>query len=637
MFLNNGSSSSSSSISPSPASSGGRVSNGLVGIRGGRVVVTDPVNGGSPALFFPGEKAVVTINGQESKTPFYAYAADKIEITPKNESIPASVEVDVAPDQMTANVRVQPRIIITRNIKDSPAREELLLRLREEREDFKEVTSEQIILALKDKGVVFGFQDELIEAIAEEADGAPHPAAKGQTPLKGEDGYVELTFKPGRTLVSYDEADLANVDYRERLILASVKEEELIAIIHPPVPGTPGMTITGKVLEPPEVKEAYARCEAGCKLVLDKKGAVIVATQSGRPLVMEEKLAEEGKNEFVFSVIPLFIHQDDVDLKSGNLRFKGDLKILGNVVEGMIVESWGSIEVVGHVAGSRLYCGGSAVFLNHLINSDINIGIYKDIYMKLSALLKELEEMFVDLQKNAEQIEQAFLERRGEDQRERSGGGNSDEGKLIRLLLERKGDRLTELCDEMIECLDNAKFTLPGSFENDLREIGSYILGRVCREEADLNEIFNVHRKIKDAGVFAQKEEKVVSDLSAAYVQHCQVRSGGNIKISGVGAYNSHFCTPMSMHVEGVFRGGSIDAGGDLFIGEAGSPAIPLKQCEIKLKQDSVARFNIVYENVRISFGEYAYIFTQTKEMVKVFYNQEFGRVTVTSLTKERK
>jgi hypothetical protein len=362
-------------------------------------------------------------------------------------------------------------------------------------------------------------------------------------------------------------------------------------------------------------------------MVQNEECAVIVATRNGRPLVAEE-------DEFVFSVSPLFIHPGDVDLKSGNLRFKGDLKILGNVVEGMIVESRGSMEVVGTVAGSHLFCGGSAVFLNHLINSDINIGIYKDIYLKLSSFLEELDQMFVDLQEHTEQIEQTLSDRMDE---AREGLYREDEGRLILLLFERQCDNLPELCGELLKILSNAKFSLPSTFENDLREICDYILNTVCQDKAELKELINVHRKIKDAGVFAQKEGKIVSDLSVSYVQHCHVRNGGNIKISGIGSYNSHFYTPMNMYVEGVFRGGSINAGGDVFISEAGSPALPLKQCEILLKQDSAASFEIIYENVTIFFGEHVYKFSQTREMVKVLYDQELGGVIVTSLTKEAK
>ena len=71
------------------------------------------------------------------------------------------------------------------------------------------------------------------------------------------------------------------------------------------------------------------------------------------------------------------------------------------------------------------------------------------------------------------------------------------------------------------------------------------------------------------------------------------------------------------------FRGGKITAGGRVYIGEAGSPGLLLKQGKINLSPDSEAVFRKIYENVQISFGKRTYRFEETRSMVKVFFSKE--------------
>ena len=614
-----------SDILSSSSSDRERRSNGIIGIKGGRVMVTDPVGGGSPALLFPVAPAVVAVNGQELKSSMEVYAADTIEIIPRGEIIPSSVQVEIAPDAMSARIRVLPRVAITRKITDHHEQEKLIPVLAEEKEEFAEITSEDAILALKRQGVVFGLQDDMIENIVSEADGQWYPVAWGEEPVKGENGYIELNFTPGYQKVSYDEKNLARVDYRERFSFSSVEEGEILGILHPPVPGKPGMTITGAWLDPPELKEERARCGLGCKLMHTETGSVVIATQNGMPHV-------ERNEELIFHVSPLLIHQEDVDLKSGNLHFKGDLKIAGNIVEGMTIECWGGLEVTGQTAGSDLLCGGSAVFFNHLVNSCVTVGIFKDIYLKLSPRLDMLEDILIEILQGIDQIEQPLeqilLSDSGKETEEEKTQRNTIE--LINNFIERKEEQVEELCGKALKIFDEIKMSLPVSFERDLRETCSCFLQAVRLEKAEKKDLINIFKMLKDIGTLVKKWGLTTAGINAAYVQNCRIYSSGDIKISGVGSYNSHYTTPVNVYVDGFFRGGSIFAGGDVFINEAGSPALPLKQGVITLKAGSAAYFHRVYENVRVVFDQCEYKFPLTKTMVKVYYDEEDDRIIVT-------
>ncbi len=595
-----------------------RRSNGSIGIKNGSVVITDPSEGGSPALLLPGMQAIVKINGREIEGPVSVSSDDNIEITPRDEVIAASVQIEVSPDRMEAKIRISPRITITRKIVDLPEQEELLLTFAEEQVLSQEITAEDALLALKEKSVVFGLKDLLLQETVQEADDNWHIIARGREPVKGEDGYVELTFPQGGEVADYDDKNLARVDYKERLSLPSVEKGDILAVVYAPVSGKPGMLVNGDVVEPPEPKEARVQCKDGCKLIPVEKGTAVTATRHGRPLV-------EGKDELIFTVSPVMIHEGDVDLKSGNLRFKGDLKVVGNVVEGMTVECWGDLYVQGNVAGSGLLCGGSARFYNNVINSRITAGIFKDIYSVLYTPLKELEGTLMNLFTGVEQMEKAFSARGKEVQAEQVT-------RLIKLLLEKKFENIPELCDKILKTLEKYEFTLPSFFENNLREVCKYFVGADLPGITGKEKLIDVLDKVQASVSYAQNGLEIPGDLTALYVQNCRVHCSGNITVTGTGVYNSEIFTPRGIHIEGVFRGGGINAGEDIFVGEAGSPALPLKQGQIILTPDSTACFHKIYENVQVAFGKHAYKFSSTRMMVKVFYNKEDDLVVVENL-----
>lgn len=595
-----------------------RRSNGLIGIKNGSVVITAPRKDGSPALLLPGRHAIVKKNGREIEGPVSVGPDDTIEIIPREEVVAASVQVEVFPDGMEAQMRVSPRITIIRKIIDLPEQEELLLTFAEEQVRCNEITTEEALLALKEKGVVFGLNDLLLQETVQKADGKWHVVARGREPVKGEDGYVEINFSQGREFAGYDDKNLARVNYKERFSLPSVEKGDILAVVYPPVPGKPGMLVTGDVVEPPEPKEVYVQCKDGCELIAVEKGTAVTATRNGRPLV-------EGKDELIFTVSPVMIHEGDVDLKSGNLRFKGDLEVVGNIVEGMAVECWGNLYVQGNVAGASLLCGGSARFDDNLINSSITVGIFQDIYSGLHTHLKELEDTLINFFRGIEQTEKAFYDRGKEVQAEQVAS-------LIKLLLELKFDNIPQLCGKMLKTLEKYKFTLPSFFENNLREVCQYFIGADFPGITVKEKLLELLHKVTAIRSYAQNGKESPGDLTALYVQNCRVHCSGNITVTGTGVYNSEFFTPKSIHIEGIFRGGGINAGEDIYVGEAGSPALPLKQGQILLNPDSTACFRKVYENVQVFFGEHAYKFSRTRTMVKVFYNTEDDMVIVENL-----
>ncbi|MGI6328946.1 MAG: DUF342 domain-containing protein [Dethiobacteria bacterium] len=589
---------------------------GLIEITGGLVKIYDPTGKGKPAIIINDPMATVLVNGQAVDKPREVRSADKVEIIPREERIPGSVDVELAEGGMVAKIKVLPGTIIRRIMKDTPPTLELVLGFEEEHVCFNDVTAADVQTALKEKGVVFGIDLQQIEKAVKGANGAFEVVARGTGMEKGRDGCVELLFDPGVKISSYNEEELNRVDYKERIEIPTVNAGDTIALIHPPLPGTPGCLVNGKVIEPPPVREVKVSCKSGCEI--SPEGDRVYATCTGRPV------AEGRKNELL-KVVPLHIHQGDVDLKSGNLRFRGELRITGDIMEGMTAESLGNMDVRGNTAGAQVISGGSIIFRNNLINSRVIAGIMVDFYSKVEPVLEEMEKTFISINDSIKQL-RATLSDRGE------AIDDHKVGYLIRLVIDRKYVSLPDLLEKMMHLFkekENHLSFLP-QIEKLLLEIEPLYTGNGLsniRNEADLKRIIQV---LAAAGLFIKESKKdLQGDIIASYIQNSTLIASGNIIVQGTGCYNSFFKAGGDIQINGVFRGGEITAKGKVYIGEAGSPGLLLKQGKINLSPESEVKFRRIYENVQLSFGNRSYKFEETRSMVRVYYSKEEDQIKI--------
>lgn len=589
--------------------------NGFLEISEGLVKTYDPKGEGYPAKISPDHLSEIKINAEIINRSREVKSSDTIEITPFEEKIPGTIEVEITDSGLQSQVKVTPQITVNRKLKDMPPSQELILDYEEERMESKTITVESVEMALKEKNVIFGLDRATIKKAVQEADGKWHAAAHGKKVQEGQAGYVELLFEPSIKTLSYDLSDLSKVDYKERVVIPSVEEGDKMAVIHPAVPGEPGHLVTGKVIDPAPVQEIEVKCKQGCKL--NEKGDTVFATISGRPIV-------EGKYNNKFSVLQVFTHNGDVDVKSGNVRFLGDLKVTGNIHEGMTVESQGNLEVKGSTAGAKIITGGSAYFLNNLINSNVTTGALKGFYNTMLPYLEEIEEIFLTIIKGAEQLRSTLLNK-GEKIE------TKDMGRLAKLIVDKKFENAHQLAVAMLKLLQEANFLPPSDVEKLIKQTGKLFLDDLLVNQSE-EQLKRAAEDIGSARLYVQQAQDVQVDLVTKYIQNCQLYSSGDILVKGTGSYNSMFNADGDINIEGVFRGGEITARGDLFIGEAGSPGLQLKQGEIHLSTDSVATFNTIYENMQVFFDKRVYKFSETRGKTKVYYAAEKDIIKVIDL-----
>ncbi|MBQ6811727.1 MAG: DUF342 domain-containing protein [Agathobacter sp.] len=162
--------------------------------------------------------------------------------------------------------------------------------------------------------------------------------AQGITPVNGVDGFYEYHFDPNLNKKPTRRED-GTVDYWSIHSVELVEEGQVIATYTEPIDGSNGMTVKGKLLIakrgrplPPLTGKGFERSE-------DNK--TYTAT-------MEGKIEMSNNRILISQVHEVF---GDVGLNTGNIDFRGDVIIHGNVPTGAVIRATGSVTVDGTVEG----------------------------------------------------------------------------------------------------------------------------------------------------------------------------------------------------------------------------------------------------------------------------------------------
>jgi len=223
-------------------------------------------------------------------------------------------------------------------------------------------TVESILASLKQRGIVFGIDEEKIrDALADTTQGEEICVAKGKKPVQGSDGYIEYKVDVEDLSRAPKILESGRASFKDIKFYTHVGAGDTLAVKIPPTPGTPGSTVTGRSIRPIECSEAeFPECdnarasEDGMSLVATIDGAV--SRQSGK-LVLEPTLrvAKDVSYETgnIDSKVTVLV---GADVRSGfSVRTERDICIQ-SVVEGAKLEARGNITVKGGIEG-----GGKAV------------------------------------------------------------------------------------------------------------------------------------------------------------------------------------------------------------------------------------------------------------------------------------
>ena len=196
---------------------------------------------------------------------------------------------------------------------------------------------------LEEEKIVYGVKWDVLTQISENPHSLEYPItiAIGEPKVDGADSYLRNEL-PQTSL--YDHKVL---NFRSVILIPSVRKGQLLASVVPPMKGIPGKDVTGRII--PAKPGRPLRVKAGNNVMFES--GQFYATCDGQVSIT-------GK---AISVNPVFEVQGDLDLRTGNIDFVGNITIRGNVPSGYELKAGGDIVVDGLVEAANLHAEGNIV------------------------------------------------------------------------------------------------------------------------------------------------------------------------------------------------------------------------------------------------------------------------------------
>jgi len=571
-------------------------------IKNGRLVVRHPPEGPYPVVIpCPGVRLIV--NGQERTQPTPVSVQDTVQLEAVDERREGEWSLTVSSDGLQAILRISPTVIIHREVAELLAARKLQLAVVEREECLSPLTLNELLQELPRLGINYGVDWEACSRGAASCAEEEVVIARGTPAEPGKDGLVELLFPTGSKMPVLAEEE-ETVDFRERYVFSSVMEGEILAVKHLPGKGRPGASVKGDVIVPPAPRDFALSAGAGA--VLSRDGERAVAARAGRPV------AYRSRSLVRVSVLPELVHTGDVDLASGNITFKGDVVITGNVEEGMAVEAGGNVRVGGLVSGARVQTAGSVLIRGNILASAVaaggNLAFMQEILPQVRALAIGLREMIMAIYQLSGHP--AF----------KQGDLKDGIGPLLRLLLEGKFRHLPSAAEAFKEQVETLPPGLAGEGLNEfIKEVERVVHSPLgVRDLQEVEKLAQRALEWEQAFAFPPSAE---SDVVAANILNSTVTASGDVRVLGGGCYNSRIQAGKKVIVSGVFRGGEIQAGEEVHVGELGSRGGSATR--VMAGPRAIVTLKYAFENALVLVGGRVYRFDRKEKDVRLWLNKE--------------
>ena len=234
-----------------------------------------------------------------------------------------------------------------------------------------QTTLADILELLKENYIAYGIVENItIESWIETSFIDKILIATGEEPVQGCQGEIKYNFKTEYTNPGKIKED-GSIDFKERGEIPFVKQGDVLAVKTPTKESKSGINVSGDPIEVEEFIDPIFTAGPGTKISEDE--LIIHADLDGQP-----NLDAMG----TITVNPELAIPGDVDFKTGNIDFKGNIVVNGmvkegftikgvnliaNEIEGAFIELSGDLNVSAGITDSKISTQGNiyAKFINH--------------------------------------------------------------------------------------------------------------------------------------------------------------------------------------------------------------------------------------------------------------------------------
>jgi len=570
--------------------------NGTIEIRKGKFIIENPREGGKPAVIFTTKNVTLTVNEEKVSLSATVYAESIIDVSFKKDEAKRYMNLRTSLDKMEAYISIIYKPETTYKLKDRKPTNSVSIELEVKEESMPpKFTELEINKELLDNNIKYGIMKMNIMKCAKTYEITELLIARGKKNIEAVNDRLEIKYNSAENQKDKNYDDEQVIDYKAIGSVQGVEEGQVLAIHYPGKNGIDGINITGKNIVTKIARRIILGIGEGCKI---ENGNTVVATTKGRP-------SSRGSTFFVYKTHKI---TGDVDLKTGNIQFVGDIIISGNVHEGMKVEAGNSILVKNNVTEAQITASGDIVIKGNVIHSSVAAG--KEDVLTLE-YLSDLKGMKYDLSKliaSITQLKEMNLIERG-----------TSDGEIVKILLETKFKRLRQTSIEIAKKIlqqQNAEDELLFIIKNKILDIGTLNI----RNYLELNDAVTI---IDSKILVLDMDLTLPVNVLLDYCQDSVIKSSGNIILTGKGEYVSQIVATDSIIFQkdkSLARGGVLKAGKEIkckIVGGSGGVST-------KLIVESHGQIwaEIAYQNTRIVIGDREYVLDVPSKNVHAYIDE---------------
>ncbi|EKQ51158.1 MULTISPECIES: FapA family protein [unclassified Clostridium] len=566
-------------------------------VENGKIIITEPKEKGDVITIKSCPGVTLIINGQECDQITPVTAEDKIEYKFEENEPVRNVNISITTDRMEAYINIETIPAHVYKLADQEYHKNLTLVKKKVEDKYPaKYTSSELRELLKNKGIRYGIIEEELEALCVEHNANNVLIAKGLPVQDDIPDEIKLEFTESLEL-NYKETD-ERVDYRNRFLISNVNVGDVIARIIPGKLGNDGQDVLGMLIKKKPAKKTVVKVGDGCKLENNE----VIATTEGKPAFKAN----------TFTVNKLY-KVDQVDLKSGNIDFVGNVEVVGAVLEAMEVKAGNELHVGKNVESAVLRASGEVIISGNILNSTVTAGCENVERRQYFDHLVNLKSIIEDLASSVQQVKENNLL------------GQRQDGEIIKILIENKFKSLPQISRSILNY--NMSLGIQHS------ELTSFIINKLLglgplkiknyKELVEFAEILNEEIDEIEALIV------VPTNIYLGYAQGSTIEASGSVFITGKGQYTSNIIALNNIEFIGensVCRGGTLSAGCEIKAKTVGSTAGVGTILKVPKKGRITA--DIVYNNTIFCFGEKQIMLEVSSKNVEAYVDKD-GEITI--------
>ncbi|KHD38368.1 hypothetical protein NL50_02350 [Clostridium acetobutylicum] len=568
---------------------------GTIQILDGKIVVKDPAEGGKSATIVVPKNIGVKVNDKDVKDSSEVCSSSNIEVVFQEIEKPERrINISTSPDKMNAYISISYINKKVYKLKDAESSNKVVLESEVLRVEKPPVyTQAEILDALKASGVTYGILEENLSKCNSDKEIVDMLIAQGMKVENDEDDEVEFKFDV-RGNNKFQENENGKIDFKSIGFVNAVDEGSVLAIRHIGKEGHNGKDIFGNEIKKKNGKEIKINIGEGCEF---KDENTVVSTRKGEPIYSGNKI----------SVIAIHEVNSDVDLKTGNIKFVGDVFIHGSVSESMKVESEHNVKIDQNVQNAIVSASGNIFIEKNAIFSNVYGGGEDVFVLKQLEFLNTIDVNIKNLLEAVEQVKHYNMH-----------GKASTDGQILKVLLEGKFRLVPRLCEKFIDICDREE-------NSDIVSLfKARLIGMGPLSIESLDELTQVTSLCEDRVSNLKSMLSVPVDVSVGYCQNSKIESSGNIFITGKGEYISDLTAKNNViftNDNSIARGGVIKAGNEVKCGVVGS--IGGVSTKVQVEKHGNIYAEIAYQNTIFAIGNKEYVVENPCKGIHVYVNKD--------------